>query len=102
MDLKYSTEPTEEQWEERKTIIDEANEKGYVTKKQADWLLKFDQKYRRCNVCEKSLDETRVWMFATAPDKHGKNLNIGLMKLCWQCELKRIVGKDNSGLLDDE
>jgi len=85
MNLMYSAEPTQEEWDERKAIIDAANEKGYVTKKQADWLLKFDQKYRRCNRCGRSLDESHGWILATAPDRHGKDLNIGLMACCWEC-----------------
>lgn len=91
MNLRYSSEPTKEQWDERKAIIDSANEKGYVTKKQADWLLNFDQKYRRCNRCKRSLDEAHTWMLATAPDRHGKDLNIGLMECCWECTQAQIM-----------
>ena len=89
MNLLYSSEPTQEQWDERKAIIDDANKKGYITKKQAEWLLKFDRQYRRCNRCGKSLDEAHGWILATAPDRHGKDLDIGLMECCWKCTLEQ-------------
>ena len=99
MYLLYSSEPTEEQWTERNTIVTEANKKGYVTRQQAAFLLKFDEKYRRCNSCERSFREVGGWMLATAPDKRGRDLEVGLMDRCIECMLKGIHAEDDAGNL---
>ena len=87
MELVYNTGATEGEWQERNSMIDEINKKGYVLRKQAEFLMDFDRKYRCCNRCGKTIKETKGWMVVKAPDRRGTQRDVGLAEMCFACQM---------------
>lgn len=97
MELKFRKDifnvVTKTDIERRNKIIEEVNKRGYIQKGEADYLLSFDKKVRVCNSCGKTYEEAKAWIFATAQDKSGKALNIGLFQNCFLCDMENINNK---------
>lgn len=85
---------TKEEIQKRNEIVKKVNERGYVLKGEASFLLSFDKKTRVCNTCGKTFKESGGWVLATAMDKSGRELNIGLFENCFDCNMKEIMEKN--------
>lgn len=98
MELKFKKDilsvVTNADIKKRSEIIEQVNERGYIQKGEAEFLLSFDLKARVCNTCGKTYKEVNGWIFATAQDKQGKEINIGLFENCFECTMKNVMSKN--------
>ena len=92
---------TPEEAEKRNLIVDKVNKRKYVLKGEAEFLLKYDKKTRSCSSCGRTYENSPFFgrWEATAPDRYGKDIPVGLHARCFECELKRIMYEGDNGLL---
>ena len=87
----WEEQVTPEETTKHREIIEKANQREYLFKEEAEFLLKYDKKTRSCGDCGKSHEDIMssggAWMYATAPDRYGNDLNIGLFLRCFKCSL---------------
>ena len=92
---------TPEEIEKRNNIVDKINKRKYALKGEADFLLKYDKKTRCCSECGRTFDKKPLvgWWEATAPDRYGNEIPVGLHAKCFDCELKQIIIEGYTGKL---
>jgi hypothetical protein len=88
----WDTFVTPEETERHRQIICRCNERGYVLKGEAEFLLKYNKKTRCCHDCERTYNDVgTIWCLADAPDRYGEMLPIDLPERCLECEMKEFI-----------
>lgn len=75
--------------------IKKINERGYVLKKEANWLKEFDRKFKICETCGKSTHEGTIWVPVRMPDSRGNLIDIGYGDDCLFCSLFKLAEEEN-------
>lgn len=79
----------------REEYIKKINERGYVLKKEADWLLQFDRKFKICETCGKSTHDGTAWSTMTMPNRYGEQIEAGYDDDCFFCSLFKLTEEEN-------
>ena len=85
---QFLFEAPQEILNEIQAINNKIDEKGYITKKDADRFITLSRKHQVCNTCHRPYREIKMGMLISLPGRNGAEYNVCFEPTCMECNWK--------------